>query len=74
MRDGDWNTVKNDGGGQMIVAFTVTEINYSMVSLFWDLVRPFYICDVKFFGCAICLVSAMATKAAMASSKSFTIF
>ena len=26
--------VKNDGGGQMVVVFTITEINYLTVSLF----------------------------------------
>ena len=35
----DGNIVKNDGGGKMVVVFTVTEINYLVVSLFFDLVR-----------------------------------
>ena len=29
---------KNDDGGQVVVAFTMTEINYLTVSLFCDLV------------------------------------
>ena len=47
-----------------------------MVSLFFDLVGPFciYIRSVKFFGRAICFVSSIATKAAIASPKSFIIF
>ena len=30
---------KNDGGGEMVVVFTITEINYLLVSPFFDLVR-----------------------------------
>ena len=33
------NIVKNDGGGDMVVVFAITEINYLVVSLFFDLVR-----------------------------------
>ena len=36
----DWNTIKTDGSGQMVVAYTITEINYLPVSLFWDVVLP----------------------------------
>ena len=32
---------KNDGDGQMLVVFTITELNYIMVSIFCDLVRLF---------------------------------
>ena len=39
MRGRDRNTVKNDGG-QIVVIFTITEINYLVVSQFCDLVRP----------------------------------
>ena len=33
------NIVKNDGGGDMVIVFAITEINYLVVSLFFDLVR-----------------------------------
>ena len=33
------NIVKNNGGGEMVVVFTITEINYLVVSIFFDLVR-----------------------------------
>ena len=36
----DWNTIKTDGSGQMVVAFTIAEINYLVVSLFWDVELP----------------------------------
>ena len=36
---GNGNIVKNDGGGEMVVIFTITEINYLVVSLFFNLVR-----------------------------------
>ena len=61
----------------MVGAFTITEINYLVVSLFCDLVRPFffiYVCGIKFFGCVICLVSGTTRKAAMVFAKSFIIF
>ena len=60
----------------MVVAFTVTEIHSLMMSLFCDVVLPYAIftCGIKFFDCAICLVSGIATKEAMASPKSFTKF
>ena len=35
---------------------------YLVVSLVSDLVHLFCICGIKFFGCAICLVSDIATK------------
>ena len=67
-----------------MVAFTITEINYLVVSLFCDVVLLLfyllYVCSIKFFGCAIGLVSGMALAtmpmalAAMASPKSFTMF
>ena len=60
----------------MVVVFKIEEINYLTVSLFCNLVRPFsYSCLwYEDFGCAICLVSGIATKAATAFPKSFTIF
>ena len=64
----------------MVDVFTITQINYLLVRLFNDLIRPilclyvFYICVVKFFSCIIDLVSGIATKAALLSSTSFTIF
>ena len=36
---GGIETVKNDSGGQNVV-FTITEINYLLISLFCDLLRP----------------------------------
>ena len=56
----------------MVVAFTITEMNYLVVSLFCDVVLPPFLFIFIFvvlgsFGCAICLVSGIATKAAMAS-------
>ena len=36
---GDGNIVKNDGGDEMVVVFTITETNCLVVSLFFDLVR-----------------------------------
>ena len=36
----DWNTIKIDGSDQMVVTFTITEINYLVVSSFWDVVLP----------------------------------
>ena len=73
-RGRDGNIVKNDGGGEMVVVFTITEINYLLVSLFFDLVPTILylymcICSIKFFDCAICLVSGLATKSAMPSLK-----
>ena len=54
----------------MVVVFTIAEINYLVINLFFDLMRPFpiYICCNKFFG-----VSGIAIKAAVASPTSFTI-
>ena len=59
----------------MVVVFTITEINYLLASLFCDLERPvrIHICGMKFFGCAICLVSGIATKTAMPSPTLCTI-
>ena len=53
----------------MVFVLTVTETNYLLVSLFCDLVGPFpiYICGIKFFGFAICLVSSIVTKVAITS-------
>ena len=45
----------------MVVVSTITEINYSVASLFYNLVRPLiYICDIEFFGYTICVVSGVA--------------
>ena len=60
----------------MVVVFTISEINYLMVSPFCDWCGPvhIYVCGIKFFSCTICQVSDIATKAATAFPKSFTIF
>ena len=40
VRDGEVETdTKNDDGHQIVVVFTITEINYLMVSIIYDLVR-----------------------------------
>ena len=77
--------MKTDDSGEMLVAFTITTINYLVVSLFCDAVLflsclywpaiciYIYIYGIKFFVCAIGLVSGRTTKAAMASPKPFTI-
>ena len=55
------NNVKNKGGAQMVIVSTIKEISYFVVSLFDDLVGPFiFICDIKFFGRAVCFSSATA--------------
>ena len=36
---GDGNIVKNDGDGEKVVVFTITEINYLVISQFFDLAR-----------------------------------
>ena len=64
----------------MVVAFTITEIKYVVVSLFFDMVLiPFcvywlaiVICGIKLFW--LCYLSSIAPKAAIPSPKSFTIF
>ena len=47
----------------MVIAFTIAEVNYLVVSLFVDVVLPFaiYICGIKLFGCEVGLVSGIAT-------------
>ena len=59
----------------MAGVFAVTKINYLMVNLFVIWRGPFfvYIRGIKFFGYAICLVSGVATKAAIPFQKSITI-
>ena len=48
-----------DGGGNIEVVFTIREINYLVVSLFYDLAGPLlYIGGILLFGCAICLFPA----------------
>ena len=58
---GKRKTVINDGG-QTVVVFTITEINFVGVDLFYDLARflsyLLYICGIKCFDCANCLVLA----------------
>ena len=54
----------------MLVVFTITEINYLVVGLFYDLVGPF----LYFVGSITFFVYGMATKATMPFPKSFTIF
>ena len=41
----------------MVVILTIKRIRYVVVGLFDDLVVPscIFICDIKFFGCAVCL-------------------
>ena len=62
---------------KMVVVLTITEINYLVVSLYFDLVtffcQPEYICGIKFSGCVSCLVCSIATKAAMSSPTPFTL-
>ena len=41
VRGRDRNTVKNDDGRQMVVAFGITKLNYLVVSLFCDLIWYF---------------------------------
>ena len=40
----------------MVAAFTITEINYLVVSLLWDLVRPlsYIYLQCYFFDCLLC--------------------
>ena len=66
----------HDGSDQMVVDFTIVGINYLMARLFVDLVLPLFhmYCGIRFCGCAICLVSGIATKAAMAYPTTFTKF
>ena len=73
---GDRNRVKNNDGHQMVVVFTISEIDYFMVSPFFDWCGPvrIYVGGIKFFSCTICFVSGIAIKAAAACPKSFTIF
>ena len=50
-------TIKTDGSGEMVVAFTITQINYLVVSLSCNVVLPLsyvcwpavYICGIKLF-------------------------
>ena len=42
----------------MVVVLTIKKMSYLVVGLFDDLVGPLiYICDIKFFGCAVCFNS-----------------
>ena len=34
-------TFRSDGGGLVLVVFTIMQINYLAVSLFYDLLQPF---------------------------------
>ena len=45
----------------MVVVFTIKIMSYLVVGIFDDLVRPLRIsiCDIKFFGGAICFHSAI---------------
>ena len=49
----------------MVVAFTVTEINYFVINLFFDVVLPLscliFVVLIS-FGCTICLISGVVTK------------
>ena len=55
----------------MVVVFIITERNFLVVSLFSIWCGPFciYIYGIKFFDCAIRLVSGIATKSAIPSLK-----
>ena len=44
---------------------TIKEMRYILVGLFDDLVGPVYICEKKFFGCAVWINSSMMRKGAM---------
>ena len=41
VKSGGSKTVKNDGGGKMMVIFTIIEINCLIIGAFYHLVRPF---------------------------------
>ena len=55
----------------MVCIFTITQINYLMISYSTILRDPvcIYICGIKFFDCAICLVFGTATKTALSLPK-----
>ena len=40
---GENETVKNDGSGRTVLAFTITEISYFLESLLYDLVRSLFL-------------------------------
>ena len=56
----------------MVVVFSITEINHTMLNLFGSAFFVLYLW--RFFDCAICLVSGITTKVAMAFPSLFTIF
>ena len=60
----------------MVVAFTISEINFSGKPILRCDAAPFLFifAVIKFFGCSISFVSGIATEAPMPSQKSFTIF
>ena len=39
----DSKTLKIDGGGEMMLVYTITEINYLVVGLSYNFVRPFFV-------------------------------
>ena len=59
--------IKTDCSGKMVVAFTIKEISYLVVSLFYDVVLPlsYLYCGIGF---TIGLVSGIATKPAIVLS------
>ena len=50
LREQELCIIKTDCSGEMVVACTITEKNFFMVSLFtnWCCLFPIYICDIKF--------------------------
>ena len=62
------NTLKNDGGGYMLVVFTITDKLFSGKAILQFVAALF----VSIF-CAICLVFGIASKVALAPSMSFTM-
>ena len=62
----------------MVVVSTIIEVICLAIRLFYNLERPLlyllYICGINLFGCTICLVAGIATKAALLSPNLFTIF
>ena len=49
------NAVKNDDGSQMVVALTITEISYLMVSLLCDLLQLLFV----FIFVVLCSLAAL---------------
>ena len=67
--------MKNHGSAQTVIDFTITEINYLVegFTIWWGRFC-IHVWGIKFFGCAIPLVSGIARKAATLSPLSIAIF